>query len=191
MCQDIADIIGCRLSQIYAIAAKYHFKKSIEYNKMMGYNEKFRQVANKSYFKKNHLPFNKGKKMDEYVNPESIERIKGSQFKKGVKIWNEKADGLISIRKDSRNIQYQWIRLSKSNWKMLHVYKWEQINGNVPDGHLLIFQDKNPMNCNVENLLLITKAENMIRNTIHHYPEDLKQTIRTLTKLKKTINGKK
>lgn len=41
------------------------------------------------------------------------------------------------------------------------------------------------------NLELISREENMRRNTIHHYPEELKEVIRTFSKLNKKINNAK
>ena len=38
---------------------------------------------NKGNFKKGHIPFNKGKKMSEYISKESLKRIKQTQFKPG------------------------------------------------------------------------------------------------------------
>ena len=65
---------------------------------------------------------------------------------------------------------------------------WEEVNGPVPHGHIVVFCDKNAANIEISNLELITRAENMRRNTIHRYPSELKETIRQLGKLKKAIS---
>ena len=43
------------------------------------------------------------------------------------------------------------------------------------------------MNCEVSNLELITRAENMSKNTINRYPEHIKENIRLISKINKTI----
>jgi len=73
-------------------------------------------------------------------------------------------------------------------WKSVHMILWEESNGAVPPGHIVVFRDKNTTNIDIQNLELITRAENMRRNTIHRYPPELKSTIRQLGKLKKAIS---
>lgn len=73
-------------------------------------------------------------------------------------------------------------------WKSVHMILWEESSGAVPPGHIVVFRDKNTANIEIDNLDLITRAENMRRNTIHRYPPELKSTIRQLGKLKKAIS---
>ncbi|WLG43284.1 HNH endonuclease signature motif containing protein [Pseudomonas sp. FP1740] len=73
-------------------------------------------------------------------------------------------------------------------WKSVHMILWEESNGTVPPGHIVVFRDKNTAHIDIDNLELITRAENMRRNTIHRYPSELKSTIRQLGKLKKAIS---
>lgn len=73
-------------------------------------------------------------------------------------------------------------------WKSVHMILWEELHGPVPPGYLVVFKDKNTANIDIDNLELITRAENMRRNTIHRYPPELKSTIRQLGKLKKAIS---
>jgi hypothetical protein len=58
----------------------------------------------------------------------------------------------------------------------------------VPRGHCLAFKDGEKLNVCLENLELITRAQNMRRNTIHNLPAPLKQTIHALGQLKRRIN---
>jgi len=77
----------------------------------------------------------------------------------------------------------------KNRWKGVHILVWEEENGPVPDGHIVTFKDGNKLNIAIENLELITQAENMLRNTIHQYPKELKEVMRLAAKLKRKING--
>lgn len=73
-------------------------------------------------------------------------------------------------------------------WKSVHMILWEELRGPVPTGHIVVFRDRNTANIHIDNLELITRAENMRRNTIHRYPPELKETIRQLGRLKKAIS---
>ena len=72
-------------------------------------------------------------------------------------------------------------------WQSVHEIIWEEHNGSRPAGHLVVFKDGNRCNFSLDNLELISRAENCRRNSIHRYPPELKQAIRTLAKLKRTI----
>jgi hypothetical protein len=73
-------------------------------------------------------------------------------------------------------------------WKSVHAITWEQAYGPIPPGHLVVFRDRNPKHIELDNLELVSRAENMRRNTIHRYPPELKSTIRQLAKLKRAIS---
>ena len=49
-------------------------------------------------------------------------------------------------------------------WQYLHSYIWEKENGPVPEGHVVIFADGNKANLRLDNLMVITKAEQAIIN---------------------------
>lgn len=131
-------------------------------------------------FQKGQRSWNKGKKG-------MITGGISTQFKAGSIPYNAKEDGAISIRKDKQGRPYRHIRIAQGKWVHLHRYLWEEANGPVPNGYIVKFKDGNLANCVLENLYLSTRKENMTSNTIHNYPIELKQTIRTLAKLKKTI----
>lgn len=135
-------------------------------------------------FQKGYIPANKGKKMSRH----QYELASRTMFKPGHLPFNTKKDGDITVRGNyKRGQKYQYIRLSASKWKELHRYIWEQAYGSIPKGYNVIFKDGNIMNCNLENLELVSDKELMARNTIQRYPMELKQVIRTLGKLKQTI----
>lgn len=74
-------------------------------------------------------------------------------------------------------------------WRAVHVLMWEQANGPVPDGHVVVFADRDATNIQLSNLLLVSYAENMRRNTIHRYPVEIVQTMRLCGRLKKRIRA--
>lgn len=135
----------------------------------------------KHRFKKGHQSWNKGKS---YC---AGGRSKETRFKKGRKPHNTRQDGAISIRSDKSGRKYKYVRISEAKWQLLQRVIWERENGKIEKGMIVAFKDGDTMNCNIENLELISRKENMKRNTIHNYPSEIKQAIRTISKLKKTI----
>ncbi|TDO68766.1 HNH endonuclease [Flavobacterium chryseum] len=145
-----------------------------------------------SAFKKGHIPENKGLKQIDYMTPEAIENSKKTWFQKGHLPHNTaEKDGEIRIRYSHKKRgypPYKWIRISLGKWQMLHVFNWEKVNGKVPEGHIIIFKDKNTLNTEIRNLEMITFVENMQRNSIQNYPEDLKEIMLLKGQIKRQIN---
>ena len=50
---------------------------------------------------------------------------------------------------------------SYQNWKRKHRVVWENANGKIPKDRKIIFLDGNKLNCELENLALVTKAESI------------------------------
>jgi hypothetical protein len=44
-------------------------------------------------------------------------------------------------------------------WQEKHRWIWEQANGKIPKGMNIIFLDNNPLNCTLENLAMVSRAE--------------------------------
>lgn len=129
------------------------------------------------YFTAGHKPHNKGKKLCEYLSPELIKKIKVSQFKKGNIPKNHKEIYSERITKDG----YIEVKIAEPNvWKLKHRYVWEQAHGKVPKGSVIRFLDGNKQNCNIDNLVLISRKEHIetIRNGfVSENPEITKAVI--------------
>lgn len=146
---------------------------------------KTEEVRLLSCFKKGQTPPNKGKKMPADV----YERCKATMFKKGLTPPNAHDFGKLYKRVDSDGRPYWYIKADQ-RIKPLHTWLWESANGKLPKGFVIRFKDGNTLNCVIENLELITRAENMQRNTIHRYKDldpQLHSEIYANIQLKKTI----
>lgn len=143
-----------------------------------------------SHYKKGHVPANTGKKLEEFMSPETIKKFRSNQFKKGTIPPNTcKEDGTIRVRKISNsNRKYKWIRISLANWKLYHHHLWETQNGPVPEGHCLWFINGDSLDVRLENLELITNEEKMRRNSLVNYPEDIQDIIRLKGQISRQIN---
>ena len=126
------------------------------------------------HFNKGCVPFNKGIKGRTGPNRTS--------FKKGNSPHNYRPVGSERITKDG----YVQVKAQNPNiWKLKHVLNWESVYGEVPKNHCIVFIDGNKQNCNIENLQLITRNENVRfnKNGYSYYPAELRPTLRAMTKL--------
>lgn len=139
---------------------------------------------NNGCFKKGNIPLNKGKKGFMGANKTS--------FAKGNIPQNIKKVGSISYRKDKNGRHYAHIKVAEpSRWKMLHVYIWEQKYGNLPKGYCVIFKDKDTLNTNIDNLMLISRSELVRLNQKYAtIDKSLKETALQIIKLNEEVRKK-
>lgn len=113
-----------------------------------------------------------------------------TQFKPGVKPSNTwRPIGAERTSKDG--ILYRKVAdtgIKRDDWKAVHVLVWEEHNGPLPDGHIVIFKDGNRENFEPENLMALTRAENMRRNSISRYGEDYRSAAIQLGWFKRKLN---
>lgn len=96
------------------------------------------------------IPPNKGKKG--YCAP----GCEKSWFQKGHEPNNHLPVGSEVMRTDG----YLQVKIAEPNvWKLKHILIWEEANGPVPKGSVLLFLDGNHRNTALENLTLISRAE--------------------------------
>lgn len=144
-------------------------------------------------FPKGNVPINKGKKISEYMSEEAIEKMKPTQFKKGIIPPNTLPVGSIVVGKGG------YLRIKYSNapkrkacekWMSLHKYLYQQYNDViVPNGYIVIFVDGNIRNFEKDNLRMIKKGANAILN--HEYKKtddvDMRKCQITLAEIKQRI----
>lgn len=133
-------------SKIMSLAYRNGLKNGIDCRLNTGYEP--------TQFKKGHRTWNKGMKG---VNTGG----KQTQFKKGQKGWNYKPVGTERTNSDG----YVEIKIADpGKWKSKHIILWEEANGLVPKGHVVIFADGNQQNVTLDNLLLISRQELVVMN---------------------------
>jgi len=181
----IAELLGVTISKVYNTAWAANVKKSAEYM-LTPASGRIIEPSVPNQFKPGHTPHNKGKQMD----AEIYEKVAPTMFKKGNKPHNTKPVGTINVRLDSQNRPYQYIKIKDSHWELLQRYVWTKAHGEIPRGSVVIFLDGNYLNCELTNLQVITRRENMARNTIQRYPAELQEIMKLTCKLKRKTNGK-
>jgi len=106
-------------------------------------------TGNNHRYPKGHIPANKGKKV-----PREKQSIAG-QFKPGE---NRRTLPLGSERLEKSG--YLWVKVGQPRkWRKKHLVVWEQEHSRLPPGHVILFRDGNRLNCNIDNLALVTKSE--------------------------------
>jgi hypothetical protein len=99
-------------------------------------------------FPPGHAPANKGAK--------GVGGWKPTQFKKGHTPSNYRPVGSDRINVDG----YIEIKVADPRkWKGKHVVVWEEQNGPVPKGYVVIFGDGNNRNFDLNNLLLVSRKQ--------------------------------
>lgn len=142
------------------LAARFNarFNTNVTPSAMKSYKGTHKLLSGCPYrFKKGHVPANKGKKMP----PEVYEKVKTTMFKKGQIPANHRPVGSERINVDG----YIEVKVREPNaWELKHRIVWEQVNGKVPDGYVVIMLDENKQNCELSNLKLIKRSELLAMN---------------------------
>jgi len=188
--QGIADDLGLTYSQVANRAFTMGLKKTLEFKRSeLSGRQNLINGGKKFRFTPGHTPFNKGKEMPTEV----YEKVKATMFKKGNRPYNWKPDGSIVERKDTdlSGRVYLYYKISDSKWILYHNKVWIDHNGPIPKGSLIRFIDGNTRNCDITNLEMVSMKDNMERNSIQRFPQEIQQVIKLTSKLNKKINGKK
>lgn len=157
--KDLAERFGCSIHSIENKGYQLKLKKDIEFIRQIAKDNFTKDhPARKHWIKKGTTPPNKGKKQEEYMSKEAIERTKSTRFKKGSIPPNAVPVGYERIDADG----YIYIKIEgKRKLALKHRHVWEQTNGKIPKGYNIQFKDGNRSNCNIENLYMISRAEQM------------------------------
>ena len=100
-------------------------------------------------FKNGHKVWNKGMKGLQIGGKET-------QFKKGQTPINYREVGSERINVDG----YTEIKVADPNrWRAKHVVVWESEKGSVPNGHVILFGDRNRLNVDIDNLILVSRKQ--------------------------------
>lgn len=154
-------------------------------------------------FQRGQVPFNKGLRRPPGW---SLGRMRETQFRKGFKtgkaaenwkpIGTVLADGEGYLRIKVRDAAHKETTGfgNTSVWPLLNRHIWEKAHGPIPTKHIVKFKDGNRSNCVIENLELMTMADNARKNSMwNNYPPELARLIQLNGALKRRIkrmNGK-
>lgn len=170
--REIAGILGRGISSIHCKAQSLGLESSREKIQRTGYEASKSPASIAARFQKGSVPLNKGKK----VSPEIYSKMQPTMFKKGQTPLNHRDVGSERV-----NVYgYIEIKVAEPNrWRLKHRVIWEQANGSIPKGYNVQFKNHNPLDCRIENLYLISKAEQMAKeNSLWaKYPKEIQEII--------------
>lgn len=160
-----------------SIAARAH---RLGLTKAEGY-----EPPRRGMFESGLVPWNKGK-----PHPTRGRAVE-TQFKKGrkphtwVPIGHERVsrDGILERK-------VQDATHPKDNFRSVHSLIWEEHHGPIPEGHIVRFKDGNKRNFDLDNLELVTRAENMHRNSVHRLPKELAELVQLRGALNRKLNNR-
>lgn len=78
------------------------------------------------------------------------------------------------------------------NWKRKDRIVWEAAHGEMPEDMVIVHLDRDPMNCELDNLMLISRTEHVLSNTqigLSNDPE-INKVVYTISKLKTAMRRK-
>lgn len=177
----IANNYGKSTIEIMALV-NAEFKTDYKINQIKAFRKNHKLISGISgQFTKGHVSANKGRKG--YCPPGSEK----GWFQKGHVPHNHLKLGTEIIDING----YHKIKIGEPNvWKFKHIIIWEEHNGKAPEGYNIIFADGNKDNCDISNLMCITRAENAIMNNqgLRSESVELTKTGLAIAKLKHRIS---
>jgi hypothetical protein len=181
---------------IYGMAKKLGLQKSEKFNSsdLSGRIRKgHAERGERTRFVKGQTPANKGLRRPGYSVGRG--RMRETQFSKGDRPRNWQPVGSIRTNSDGylevKVREGIWNPRQGQAWKLLHRELWKREKGPIPPTHIVVFKDHNSKNCTIDNLELISKADNARRNAMwNRYPPELSSAIMLNGALKRKIRSK-
>ena len=170
--KEIAGVLGRGVFSVYNKAHQLGLECSpdkIRRSGLMSCNHP-KSIAQR--FTKGHHPSNKGKKMP----PEVYVKVARTMFQAGHTPHNHKEVGSERVN----NYGYNEVKVAEPNkWRPKPRVIREQANGAIPKGYNVQFKNHNPLDCRLENLYLISKADQIAKENAYYakYPKDLQEII--------------
>jgi hypothetical protein len=112
-----------------------------------------------------------------YIGNHHLKSGVTGHFKKGVVPWNTGTKGVMKANKTSfkpglippkhrpvgstrLSKGYEYIKVAEHQpWRRTHVYLWEQANGPLPKGSVVVFADGDRTHIALDNLIVMTKRD--------------------------------
>ncbi len=183
---DVAKAIGRTLSATYQRARRFGLSKTAAYLASPAAHRLDGVKGMGTRFPKGHVPANKGLRRPGW----GPGRMKATQFKKGQRSARWPAEdypvGAIRVNSDGQ-IDIK-IKEGGRAWYCMARYVWITERGPIPPNHCIRPRNGDQHDTQLENLELITRAENLKRNYHDRYPLELRRLIQLRGALSRQIN---
>lgn len=190
---DIARDLGRSRGSIHGQADLLGLKKSPEYMREVR-GRHIAKIGADARFKPGQAPWNKGIPGSTGNHPNT----KATQFKPGrlpEEARNYRPVGSVRVTRDGypeRKVTDDTSVYPARRWVAVHRLVWESVNGPVPKGWIVVFRPgmatTDPDLITIDRVELISRAENMRRNTRHNLPPEINALIAVKARLTRVIN---
>lgn len=182
---DLATKFGCTEHKVYSKAASMGLKKTAEYlaSEMACRLRRGANVGKAFRFKPGQEPWNKGIPFD------SGGRSHETRFQPGRRPHTWTPIGTERYSKEGyleRKITDTGV--TRKDYVQVHRLVWEAHNGPIPEGHTIVFRDKDKTNIEPDNLECISRADLMRRNSYHNYGKQIARIIQLKGAVQRQIN---
>lgn len=181
--KEVAERLGRGLRAVYERALALGIRKSAAYmaSGVAGRLDGIRGQGTR--FKSGMTPWNKGMRF--IAGGRSSE----TRFKKGRKphTWNPigheriSKDGYLQRKMSDTGV-------TRRDYVNVHHLVWREAGFEIPPGHMVCFRDGNKTNITLCNLELISRRENMSRNSVHNLPKEVVEVMQLRGALNRKIN---
>ena len=211
--KELANHLGLKLTKLrmflYEMGLKrmelqYWTEEQVQFLKE-NYREKgdkeLAEIFNSKWHKKKGWTLKHIEKKRMYLNlkrtPCEIKKIKDGHKTKGAfrhgKTWKTRGVSTPGTIKVWRNQFGKPFLVIKTVEGFVHYnrYLWQKHHGPIPEDMIIRTKDDNPLNITIENLVMIDRSENAIRNTEKYrsYPGELKDAIKSINQINKILNN--
>ena len=115
-------------------------------------------------FERGHVPFTKGKRQEEFMSRDGLERARATRFQRGNRPQNWLPVGTVAQKSDG----YLWIKTAEPDkWMQYQRWVWIQAGRTIPAGCRVTFLDGDNRNFALDNLAVVTNGENAMMTTRH------------------------
>lgn len=163
--------------------SRFNTHKTAEQIKAFVFNHSIKS-GRSGCFEKGHTPWNNGTKGQGLTgaNPGSFKIGDAPPNRKPLGSTRIDKNGCVLIKIAERN-PYTG---SPTRYKSKQVHLWEQANGPVPDGFVVMLRDGDKSNIETDNLMLVSRQELLSLNQCGYKdtPVELKPSVLALVKLK-------
>jgi hypothetical protein len=186
--QTIADQLGKSVKSVYQQAHRLKLRKSEDFMHTHWSGRLGHGQGVDTRFKPGHQTWSKGKKLGAEWGRKG--RMPETQFKKGLVAHNWAPVG--TVRDIDGYYQVKLLPKGKhtETYRFVHHLVWELHHGPIPPKHLVRFRDGDRHNTDPANLELLDLRSNSARNSIHAYPQQVKELFYLKGRITKAIRGK-
>lgn len=182
---ELSELLGCSRHVLYRRVEKLGIKKAPGFVSLFvsGCFQRGERRAPQTQFKPGNKPWSAGKKIG------TRGRTGETQFKKGLvphnylPVGTEKlnTEGFVIVKVSDTGIQ-------RERWKFKHRLIWEAANGPVAPDHAVVFKDRDRLNCQLDNLELVSRTEMAARFGINSMPKEIADLMKLKGAITRAIN---